>query len=590
METNKKIYLLLVLPLLFASFFLSANQAAASPNPTALSLSAINYMQDYVEIWFMNGDPNSNLTLYFTAYDYNAQSRIVGTTDSRGNLLVRVSTAALGIVHNSPVYAQTGDANGLRSDTSTWPYSGYSSAPLFLSTTSVSVEQAESVNVYFAGGGEYFLKFPDDRHDHASLDIKGSYATVTGLMGFTGSTDNFIICKIGGNCNALFVNVLPNSAPLTFKPGDYINLTIGDSTTTSLSGKGGYYISKNSNPSTATAYIDGSSLISTAVGGGQTGITVCQNGGQCGIVYVNGFDKIVPPTFSPASIALKVGESGTVYINGYRQNNGNFTISNNTNPSVASASIGNINAITVFGLNIGSSNITVCQPSGECSSFYVNVIAVSNYYPFTFVPRSLNLTVGGSGVVTINGYIPFGGSGYFISNNTAPAVASASINGFNINVTGLSAGTTNITFCQAINECSEFPVYVTAGTAVLNSQTPASSDTSIIKNLIKLASHPGVYLLVNGEKKLFSNRAVYSNWYGNDFSGLRTITQAEFDSIPYGKNLTIKTGNYFKFDNSENIYLVKEGNTICKTNNYTVATYLIQSSFIGDYQGFGNCQ
>ena len=116
-----------------------------------------------------------------------------------------------------------------------------------------------------------------------------------------------------------------------------------------------------------------------------------------------------------------------------------------------------------------------------------------------------------------------------------------------------------------------------------------SPGVGLEKKLIKLANYPGVYLLTaDGVKHLFPNRAVYKNWYGDDFSGLKTLTKEEFDNIPYGKNLTVKSGSYFKFDMSDVVYVAGEGDTACRTNSYNGDPYILQVSFMADYN-FTNC-
>lgn len=127
------------------------------------------------------------------------------------------------------------------------------------------------------------------------------------------------------------------------------------------------------------------------------------------------------------------------------------------------------------------------------------------------------------------------------------------------------------------------------GMIFVDGSTVASTPINEL-GLFKIANNSAVYRLINGKKYLFPNRDVFSTWLGDDFAGLREVDQVYFDSVPLGGNLTAKSGNYIKFDNSDNIYLTQSGNGICKAGSYSGKTYIIQSGFEADYKQIGNCQ
>lgn len=118
-----------------------------------------------------------------------------------------------------------------------------------------------------------------------------------------------------------------------------------------------------------------------------------------------------------------------------------------------------------------------------------------------------------------------------------------------------------------------------------------SYSKSVSSNFVKTKDYSAVYWISADNKRyLFSNRDVFGSWFVDDFSGLRIIEQSEFDNLQSGENLTVKPGNYLKFDNSAIIYYVQDNNNICKTTNQPSQTYLVQSSFEADYNVVGNCQ
>jgi len=117
--------------------------------------------------------------------------------------------------------------------------------------------------------------------------------------------------------------------------------------------------------------------------------------------------------------------------------------------------------------------------------------------------------------------------------------------------------------------------------------------SQINSNLIKAGEQSGVYWLSPDNKRyLFTNREAFSSWFGDDFSGLKNISQEEFDAIVSGGNLTVKPGSYLKFDNSDITYHIQDTNNICKSDDVstTAKTYLIQAGFEADYSMIGNCQ
>ena len=124
--------------------------------------------------------------------------------------------------------------------------------------------------------------------------------------------------------------------------------------------------------------------------------------------------------------------------------------------------------------------------------------------------------------------------------------------------------------------------------------TPADGD------IIKTAASPAVYYISGGKRYLFSNRVTYGTWYDN-FSTLKVISQADFDAIPSGGNVTARAGNLIKFDNSPTVYAVALGNKICKIasadvakalygDNWSASVLTIQVAFESNYTVDPSCE
>lgn len=118
----------------------------------------------------------------------------------------------------------------------------------------------------------------------------------------------------------------------------------------------------------------------------------------------------------------------------------------------------------------------------------------------------------------------------------------------------------------------------------------AAAYTPTDGDLIKTATYPAVYYVSGGKKYLFVNRATFGTWRA-DFSGLKVVSQADFDSVNLGGNVTARPGvNLVKFDNSDNVYAVTPGAVLvkveaaAKTALYgSAAPIVIQSSFEANY-------
>ncbi|MFA6526119.1 MAG: hypothetical protein WCT26_01750 [Candidatus Buchananbacteria bacterium] len=126
----------------------------------------------------------------------------------------------------------------------------------------------------------------------------------------------------------------------------------------------------------------------------------------------------------------------------------------------------------------------------------------------------------------------------------------------------------------------------------------AAAYTPTDGDLIKTATYPAVYYVTGGKKYLFVNRVTYTTWANvvgdanNNFAGLKVVSQADFDALSLGGNITARPGvSLVKFDNSANVYAVTPGAVLVKLENDAakVALYgaaapiVIQSSFEANY-------
>jgi len=318
-------------------------------------------------------------------------------------------------------------------------------------------------------------------------DGNGYFTQVISMAG-DGSGNSIQLYAIVGGLQSTTVSVSPNgdstggcdyygcsSSSIYFSPSS-VSLAAGQSSTVSIYNNNNYnsssyYISSNSNSSVASASVSGSSLYVSGLTTGSTNIIVCQSNysSSCATLYVTvtgnnyGNGNIY---FSPSSVSLAAGQSSTVSIYNNNYNSGSYYVSSNSNSSVATASISG-SSLYVSGLIAGSTNIIVCQSSysSSCATLYITVSGSSCGYSgcssgnIYFSPSSVSLAAGQSSTVSV--YNNYNSGSYYISSNSNSSVASASVSGSSLYVSGLTTGSTNIIVCQSGYSSSCATLYVT---------------------------------------------------------------------------------------------------------------------------------
>jgi hypothetical protein len=185
------------------------------------------------------------------------------------------------------------------------------------------------------------------------------------------------------------------------------NVTVapGQSDAVTISGGSGtYYVSSNSNGSVASAAVNGASVTISGAAAGTDNVNVCSSDGLCSTIYVtvSGSTTTVTNTGSSLTLTqvLSVGQRVNILLSG-----GVAPYSISSNPSSAfSATINSGDVLTLAGLGMGESSITVCSSNNICMPVYVDVMSAvsgvngttattaSNQYDFTTL-----LTYGSTG-------------------------------------------------------------------------------------------------------------------------------------------------------------------------------------------------
>jgi hypothetical protein len=251
------------------------------------------------------------------------------------------------------------------------------------------------------------------------------------------------------------------------------SLTVGLGQSASVYSQGSsapVYMESNSSPSIASVQTNGTQITVTGEQTGSTNAQICYTGTASSCVNLT---IIVQSgsvlSFSENNFTVAVGQGTNVTVSG---GSGNYSITGNSQSSIASAILSG-NSITISPLEVGNINITVCDTSGNCGTLYITIGSSSTNGSIYFSSTNPTLTVGQVIDVTVSG-----GSGYYVTGNSNPSVASQSLNGSTLAISAITNGSTAVTVCSNGGSCSTLYITVTGSTA--STVTSSSNDSSLI--------------------------------------------------------------------------------------------------------------
>jgi stress response protein SCP2 len=361
------------------------------------------------------------------------------------------------------------------------------------SQNNVIVRGNERKDIDIYGGAENgYAVISNSNPSAVDASVRGGGNLVVIYAGTTTGAATVVVCSrdVTTNCANLYVTSLDSEAgTLSFSQDDIIlNPGVTRNITVSGGTSNNYYISSNSNSGAVTASISGD--VMTLTGGGNAGssvIKVCSTtvNATCGEldVTLNINDETASDTslsFSQNVVTVAKKDTTNVTVNG--GGDMGYVLSANTDPSSATATIASgSNIISIYGVEVGSSIITVCSVSGGsvCASIYVSVS--EEMVPIYFSQNDVSLTAGSKLIITVSGG---SGTDKVISANSNPSAVSATLQG-NGSVLVLSggtvAGTTSITVCSATysNNCATLSATLNADAS---NPSPSSSSNSTSGN------------------------------------------------------------------------------------------------------------
>jgi ferredoxin len=159
---------------------------------------------------------------------------------------------------------------------------------LTLSQTTLSLLAGQS-SVITITGGEQPYSVSGGNSAVSQQTLSDGSLTVYGV---SGGTSQPTVCSAGGGCLLLTVTVngtgstnTTSTTALTMSQNN-ISLALGQSTSVSLYGTGGYFLSNNSYPNIASVALNGSTVSITGLSAGTTYATMCMGSGSCATLTI----------------------------------------------------------------------------------------------------------------------------------------------------------------------------------------------------------------------------------------------------------------------------------------------------------------
>jgi uncharacterized protein YjdB len=318
---------------------------------------------------------------------------------------------------------------------------------------------ASPAYLIFGGSGPYLAT--TNNASVATASISGNTLTINGVA--SGSATIAAFDASGKSLQfAVTVSADTPTAPVT-PPALYstaqatLFINAGASPAYLIGGGSGPYLAATNNASVATASVSGNTLTINGVSSGSATIAAFDATGKS-----LQFAVTVPgpasstPLYSTAqsAIALPVGATPSYLVAG---GTAPYTTTS-SNASVASATV-NGNVLSITGVGGGTATIAIFDAAGTVIHTTATVDSAPTPKLYTTAPGPLAL---GASAVSYS-YLIGGGTAPYSVNSSAPAIATATVSGNTLKITGIANGSANIVVFDAAGTSVTTAVVVGSG-------------------------------------------------------------------------------------------------------------------------------
>ena len=356
------------------------------------------------------------------------------------------------------------DSAGSAVSTTVTISTGAPTTALYVTAPSAVTLAPAAAPTYTIGGGSapYFVS--SNNNGVATVGVAGTTLTITGVANGVAQIN---VLDSTGAAVRITVNVGSGGTGLYMTAPGAISMAPSTALPFAIGGGTAPYSVSTGNAAIATASV--------------TGTVLTINGVAAGTAQVVVFDA----TGSSVSTTVTIGSStsAALYVtapDGVTMTLGTtemYTLGGGTSPYVPVSSNGGVavaslvggNQVRIAAASAGTALVAIFDANGNSTSVAVTVVGASSAALFITAPAAVTISTGGTRDYTVGG-----GSGTYsapVSSNQA--VASASLVGSTLTVSGVTGGSASITVRDSLNATVTFNVTVGSGAALFTSAPAA---------------------------------------------------------------------------------------------------------------------
>jgi hypothetical protein len=400
---------------------------------------------------------------------------------------------------------------------------------LFTTAPAAVTVALASAPSYAVGGGTGPYTATSSNTSVATVSLTGSDLTISGVAS---GNATLVLRDSNGAVVNVAVTVVPATGTLalfTTAPNN-ITVAIGAASSYSVGGGTGPYTATSSNTSVATVSLTGSDLTISGLTTGTANIVIRDSKGAVVTVAVTvpAAGTLALFTTAPPAITVAIGAVPRYSVGG---GTGPYTATS-SNSSVSTVSLTGSD-LTISGLTTGTANIVIRDSRGAVVNVAVTVPAAGTLALFTTAPSAVTIAIGAAPTYSVGG-----GTGPYTSTSNNARIATTTLQGNNLTITGVAVGSATISVRDSAGTVVN--VNATIGAAPLGI-TPNSATGIINDRLVATITGGTAPFTVSVGNRLVASASVSGNQLEITLiqvgQTVVTVLDANNQSIPY--NLTV---------------------------------------------------
>lgn len=239
-----------------------------------------------------------------------------------------------------------------------------------------------------------------------------------------------------------------------------LSISVGSAQEFTVAGGRPPYIAVSNNAAVAVAGVSDNRLTVGGVTPGAAEVTIVDSAGAP--LKIN-LTVITQPlaTTAPSTVTLAVGAAGAQTYQ-VTAGSGPYTATS-SNVNIVTAKLGSDNSLLLTGIATGAAAVVVRDRFGAATTIPVTVTAASNQALFTSAPPAITVAIASSQT-----YLIGGGSPPYLATSSNTSVATASLAGGNLTISGIAAGNASVMIRDNVGATVSLAVTIGGGTLTIN--------------------------------------------------------------------------------------------------------------------------